>query len=123
MAEIQIKYRYYVCDLVGFEASRECLSECAEHTGCIGFEDGGIQRDEELGCVKIPYGDCIHSNWEYGYKGWVGKQYEMEEYNDVYSPHMNCMRVKLGKKEYDCVKVTLNGECIYNKDDETSESS
>ena len=114
MVEIQIVYRNYFCD-IGWEDefSTLCFTGVADCTGCKAFSNGGISRDEE-GHLIIPYGDCVHAQWDYRYKGWVGKRYEMEEIKDADDPHLDCMRVRLGKTEYDCVKVTLNGECIYN---------
>jgi hypothetical protein len=115
MAEIQIVYRHYFCDCIEFEDEfiDQCLTGAARDYGCKGFSNGGITSDEE-GRLIIPFGDCVHAQWDYRYKGWVGKRYEMEEIKDAYNPHLDCMRVRLGKTEYDCDKVTLNGECIYN---------
>lgn len=115
MAEIQIVYRNYFCDCIGCEDKfdTQCLTEFANNTDCIGFSNGG-SRDEKGHLKWFPFGNCVHAQWDYGYKGWVGKRYEIEECEDVFNPHLDCMRVRLGKTEYDCVKVTLNGECIYN---------
>lgn len=122
MAEIQIVYRYYFCEYPWCEDDFNifCLTSSARDTTCREFSDGGIEYTED-GVKIIPNGDCIHAKWEYRYKGWVGKRYEIEEYKDTYDPYLSCMRVKLGNKEYDCVKVILNGECIFNNEAEMKE--
>ena len=45
----------------------------------------------------------------------------MEEFSDPYNPHLDHMEVTLGRKTYDCVKVVLDGKCIYNNYDDEEE--
>lgn len=114
MVEIQIVYRHYFCDCIGCEDkfSTQCLSEYAAITDCKGYSDGGIDYyDRESMFIMRTYGDCVHAKWKYKIKGWFGNRYEMSTLKD---PFNNCMRVWLGKTEYDCVKVILDGKCIYN---------
>ena len=44
----------------------------------------------------------------------LSKKYEIEPFEDAFNPGFNCMLVRIGKNEYECDKVILNGECIYN---------
>ena len=119
MAEIQIVYREgfcgYYAEYYGWHNvfSLQCYTVCAGDVGCRGYSDGGKRYDDD-GIEIIPTGDCVYACWKYKYKGWSGKNYEIEELHDPYNPQLDCMRVKLGRTEYDCVKVILNGECIYN---------
>ena len=46
------------------------------------------------------------------------ENYEMEEFSDPYNPHLDYMQVTLGRTTYDCVKVILDGKCIYNNYDD-----
>ena len=65
-----------------------------------------------------PAGICRHVRFDYIYKGWTGKRYEIKKCDsDPYNPHLDCMLVTLGKTTYECVKVILNGDCIYNEYD------
>lgn len=112
MADIEIVYREYSCDYNPGEFCTQCLTCCAGDMGCRYFYEGDHKANE------IPFGNCEHYDTKYKYKGWSGKRYEIEECNDPYNPHLDGMLVTLGNHEYDCVKVILNGKCIYNEYDE-----
>lgn len=120
MAEIQIVYRgNWHCELNGKDYCMQCHTSCAEDLGCRMFNDGG--KTEKDGRTIIPFGDCIYAKYDYKYKGWTGKRYEMEECRDPYNPHLDSMTVKLGNQMYDCVKVILDGKVIFNEFDEEEE--
>lgn len=122
MAEIQIVYREGFCNhwSEGEHFCIQCYLSCASALGCKWYSDGSGKKTED-GIPIIPFGNCVHADWKYKYKGWSGKNYEMEEIHDPYNPHMDSMNVLLGRTEYDCVKVTLDGKCIYNKYDEEND--
>ena len=124
MAEIQIVYRKPLCDYdVVREFNTQCFTCVAGDSGCKYYSDGGRKIDKE-GHVVIPTGACSRARWTYGYKGWSGANYHMEELNDPYNPWLDSMEVKLGRTTYDCVKVTLDGKVIYNNyDDENEEAA
>ena len=46
------------------------------------------------------------------------KNYELEEFQDTYNLHLNCMMLKTRNKIYECEKVILDGKCIYNEYDD-----
>lgn len=118
MADIQIVYiANGWCDYNCSDYCMQCHTGAAEDLGCKYFipADAGIS---ENGKRVIPFGDCSRANIKYNFKGWTGKNYEMEEFSDPYNPHLDYMQVTLGKKTYDCVKVVLDGKCIYNNYDD-----
>lgn len=45
------------------------------------------------------------------------KNYELEEFQDTYNLHLNCMMLTTRNKIYECEKVILDGKCIYNEYD------
>jgi len=111
MAEIQMVYREGWCiyeQCANSDYNTQCHTQCAADTGCPFFNDGEHIPN------RINFGDCIHANFKMKYKGVSTKNYEMEELEDPYNPHLNCMRVKIGRRVYDCEKVILDGKCIYN---------
>ena len=120
MAEIQIVYREGYCAYRLPCYNTGCHTECASDMRCKSF----YQKEEvsENGLKVIPFGDCDRAKFHYKYKGWSGKRYEIEECFDPYNPHLDCMLVTLGKTTYECVKVILDGKCIFNEfDDEEGE--
>ncbi len=54
--------------------------------------------------------------FKYIYKGMSIKNYELEEDDDLYNPHLNCMMLKTRNDLYQCEKVVLNGNIIYGGD-------
>lgn len=116
MAEIEIVYRVGYCGYNRPKYCEQCHTCCANDMGCEYAYIDGIVRTAKG--IEIPSGVCNRAMFEYKRKGWVGKRYEIEEYEDPYNPWLNCMSVKLGNTYYNCVKVTLNGECIYNEYDD-----
>lgn len=115
MADIQIVYwaKDY-CDFNLDDYCMQCHTQDAEYLGCKYF------LPADTGTV-IPFGDCSRAKVKYNIKGWTGKNYEMEEFTDPYNPHLDCMQVTLGRTTYDCVKVILDGKCIYNNYDDEEE--
>ena len=111
MAEIQIVYREGYCDFdcMGTEYNTQCHTQCAADTGCKFFNEG-----EHLHNV-IPFGDCIHAKFKYIYKGMSVKNYELQELDDPYNPHLNCMTLETRNRIYFCEKVILDGKCIYDE--------
>lgn len=112
MADIEIIYRegYCECDCMGTKYNTQCHTQCAGDLGCGCFSDGK-QRPN-----VIPFGDCIHAMFKYKYKGMSIKNYELEEEDDPYNPHLNCMMLKTRNNWYECEKVVLNGKVIYGED-------
>lgn len=109
MAEIKIIYRKGYCEMMGAFFCRQCYTECASDLGCNMFNEGKHEED------VIPFGDCIHAKFKYIYKGMNVKNYELEELQDTYNLHLNCMMLKTRNKIYECEKVILDGKCIYNE--------
>lgn len=118
MAEIQIVYwADGWCDYNRPDYCMQCHTMAAEDMGCKYFIPDGPTVTED-GKKIIPFGDCARANIKYNRKGWSGKNYEMEEFSDPYNPHLDYMQVTLGRTTYDCVKVILDGKCIYNNYDD-----
>lgn len=116
MADIQIVYRvgYCVCDRKDYCV--QCHTCVADDLGCEYYCPD--PDTDENGRKVIPFGDCNRAMFKYIYKGWTGKRYEIEESRDDYNPHLDCMIVTLGQYEYECVKVVLDGKCIFNEYDD-----
>ena len=104
MANIQMEYRKYFCELDQDEICEQCLTGAASDLGCIGFCDGDDNR--------ITSGSCIHANIRTTYKGITTKKYEAEVIYDPYE-FDEYMSVKIGGKYYECDKVILDGVQIY----------
>lgn len=105
MAEIQLVYRKYCCRYQGFSCdySMQCHTAAASDVGCELFKKDVITDA------------CKFADIKHKYKGLSAKAYDIEpSEHDPYNPHLDCMIVKIGKNEYECDKVILNGECIYN---------
>lgn len=120
MAEIQMIYREGYCDLryvnpivADGNYCEQCHTCSGEDLGCPEFNDG-----RRPGEIRIPFGDCKNAKFETRYKGVTVKNYEIEPFIDDYNRHLDCMLVTIGKKQYECTKVILNGECIYSLEDE-----
>lgn len=113
MAEIQMVYRDYICDAVyggGYkEHCMQCHTEAAGDLGCRGYKHEDVPEN------VIPCSACVHAIEMRCYKGVSTKRYEMHEFEDSYNPWLNCMHVIIGKGEYDCEKVVLDGQVIYDK--------
>ena len=106
MANIQMEYRKYFCELDEDKICEQCFTSCASDLGCWRFQDG---KDRE---GMVPYGDCIHAVILTQYKGVTTKSYEMEHIVDQYTPD-EYMLVKIRGKYYECDKVILDGVQIY----------
>jgi hypothetical protein len=104
MANIQMEYRVYSCELDQENFCEQCLTDAASDMGCFGFCDGNDNR--------IGSGSCIHANIRTAYKGITTKKYEAEVIYDPYEPD-EYMSVKIGGKYYECDKVILDGVQIY----------
>lgn len=52
------------------------------------------------------------------YKGWSGYRYEIEEVLEDLPEYDNYALVRLGSQIYECVKVKLDGKCIFNDYDD-----
>ena len=107
MADIQIEYRNYICELDCDKFDMQCFSGAASDLGCLCFCDG-----QDHGKQRFSHGSCIHAETKTSYKGVSTKSYEMEEIFDPYSAD-DYMSVKIGKKYYDCDKVILDGVQIF----------
>lgn len=116
MADIEIVYRVGYCYCECSEYDRQCHTQYGEEVNCRKFSHPPHEEN------VIPYGDCVYAKFEYRYKGWTGKKYDIEEVEDNCDPHLNCMLVKLNNKDYECEKVILNGKCIYNIYDEEGDA-
>lgn len=121
MAEIQMVYREGYCDYTRGEYCIQCHTACAHDSGCRYYYEGVTENDAN-GVLLIPFGDCLRAKFMYKYKGWIGKRYDIEELSDQYNPHLDCMIVRIGGRRYECVKVVLDGKCIYNEYDEEGET-
>lgn len=96
----------------------QCYTAVAGDCGCKYFQEENDTVGED-GVHTIAFGDCVHAKWLYKYKGWSGKNYEIEELHDPYNPHLDSMLVTLGRRTYDCVRVALNGKTIFDEYDES----
>lgn len=114
MADIQIVYREYYCYCDRLEHCTQCHTEYAKDVGCSSYNDGEAYIIREDGRKVIPFGDCWYARIRHKYKGLSAKKYEIEPFEDAFNPRFNCMLVRIGKNEYECDRVILNGECIYN---------
>ena len=130
MADIQIVYRVGYCAHHNDEEySYTCHTSYAkDFSGCRGFSYGDNKGGVEFTVDGkpfsfVPYGDCAYAKYIYKYKGWTGKRYEIEPYENNFSPELDCMIVTIGNKQYDCVKVILDGKCIYNILDDKQEQT
>lgn len=103
MADIQIVYREGHCRYNQRDYNTQCHTLAADF-GCKYF-------------CKHEDGYCDRAEFIYIYKGWTGKRYKLEEVRDPYNPWLDRMDVTLGNRTYDCVKVTLDGKCIFNEFD------
>lgn len=115
MANIEMVYREGYCelgDLKETDYSKQCHTCVASDAGCPCFNDG--QTDSRV----VPFGDCIHAKFDTKYKGMARKRYDIWKHEDDYNPHLNCMVVSTGKREYDCSKVIVDGKVIYDEDKE-----
>lgn len=73
----------------------------------------------------MPSRDCIYAKFKYIYKGMSVKNYELQELDDPYNPHLNCMTLETRNRIYCCekvIKVILDGKCIYDELPEESEA-
>lgn len=124
MAEIQIVYREGYCDCEGADYCTQCHTQCAGNLGCRMF-NGGKQEDTFKNgqrVIRIPFGDCIYAKFKYIYKGMSVKNYELQELDDPYNPHLNCMTLETRNRIYCCEKVILDGKCIYDELPEENEA-
>lgn len=123
MAELQFVYRNeYYCELdpiVSCSAAgrsphcMQCYTAAAKDIGCSEYYDGNNNPR------VIPFGDCKHAKIKYAYKGVSVKKYDIcKSMDDPWNPHLECMEVTVGGITYECEKVILNGECIYNEWDD-----
>lgn len=101
MAEIEIVYRKGYCWYSCEDFDTQCYTQCAGDMGC-------------RFCATDEAGTCTNAKWRYKYKGWSGKNYEIEEDNDPYNPWLDSILVRLGRTDYDCVRVKLNGKTIFD---------
>ena len=119
MADIEIIYREGYCEMMkSDDFCEQCHTDMASNTECSMFNEGKQEKN------VIPSGDCIYAKFKYIHK-WMGvKNYELEEFQDSFNPHLNCMMLKTRNKIYECEKVILDRKCIYNEyDDEITLSS
>lgn len=124
MAEIEIVYESgSYCDYDWPDYCMQCHTAAGGDLGCQCYIPADPTLDPKTGRKVIPFGDCGRAHISYARKGWVGKSYDISApTNDPYNPHLNTVRVKLGRKEYDCVKVSFNGKVIYNNYDDEPET-
>lgn len=108
MANIQIIFREGYCDTYDGEYCCQCHTGAAGDLGCSRFSNGKREPN------KLPFGNCVHAKFRMIYKGVTTKNYTIEPFEDTYNLHLNCMLVTVGKKVYECEKVSIDGECIYN---------
>ncbi len=116
MAEIQIVYRKGYCECCGSDYDTQCHTQSAGDLGCRMFNDWNQEETFENSqrIRSIPFGDCIHAKFKYIHKGMSLKNYKLEELDDPYNPHLNCMELKTRNVVYFCEKVILDGNCIYD---------
>ena len=114
MAELEFVYRIGYCELTGscdpnyLMYCDQCHTAAADVLGCRHYNSGKTDP------YHIPFGDCIHADFKYKYKGVTTKNYNIDLQEDIYNQHLTCLVVTIGKKSFECVKVTLNGKCIFN---------
>ena len=112
MAEIQMVCINLRCKYNDYNLNMQCITESASDTGCIHCK---IQEPYKnfLGITVYPTNECVHAYMEYKFKGVTAKNYEMEEIDSPECAY-TWMDVTIGKQRYMCVKVTIDGRCIYN---------
>ena len=116
MADIQIVYIEGKCAFHSSEFCSNCLTSFADFTNCKMYEGSSYLCDYDTGkSIKCIGGMCNHAEFTTKHKGWTGKRYEMEMIDNPEDPYNGCMRVTLGKTEYACTKVTLDGKCIHGE--------
>ena len=115
MAEIEIVYREGFCEFAMGEYSDFCHSENAEEfPPCMAFDNGKkALQAKHPNRIVFPFGDCVNAKYMYRYKGIVSKKYEIQP--DILS---DVMHVTIGNQIYVCVKVKLNGKCLFNAFDD-----
>ncbi len=108
MAEIQMIYRVGKCIHSDPEIRKEHCGNCHTSsswlTGCKAFHPSDR-------------GDCACADFTYIYAVETVNECEMQEFVNEYSPWMNCMIVNIKGTIIECKKVMLNGECIYEQDE------
>ncbi|MBR3362162.1 MAG: hypothetical protein IKM73_00995 [Acidaminococcaceae bacterium] len=109
MAEIQMIYRKEKCIHSDPNIRKKHCGNChissSWLTECLAFHPSDR-------------GDCACADFKYVYAVETVTECEMSEFKDVTNPWMNCMIVKLKGTIYECTKVILNGELIYQQDDD-----
>ena len=127
MAEIEIVYLKGYCDCEMPFYDEGCHSEFASEVGkgcdCSCFDAGGDKGSDMVnmgdGCIGFTHGNCINAKYHYCHKGCTTKKYEI--HTDCYDRETDSTQVTIGNKTYDCVKVKLNGKCIFNSYDDEEE--
>lgn len=115
MADIEIIYREGYCDCMNDNYCMQCHTCCADALGCRRFATTKHEKD------VVPFGDCVWAMFKYKYKGMSVKDYELEEVNDPYNPHLDCMMLETKNARYPCKKVVLNGKVVYGENFEPQE--
>ena len=108
MAALEFTIRRGMCSLGLKEYHGQCHTSCAEDMGCRYFDNGdGSTR-------VVPFGDCCNAKYAYIEKGVSTKNYQVEVFRDDYNNDEWAV-VTIGRKEYECVRVKIDGEIIYPK--------
>lgn len=117
MANIQIVYLKRYCEQMWDKFTGQCYSDAAEDLGCPRFCCREKYDDEE-GITHIPKYSCIYATYKKAFKGMTVKNYELEENcDDIEDEFFDTMTLSTKNYEYDCIKVTIDGECIYDNSD------
>lgn len=106
MAEIQIQYRDYYCDICPHLACHGCETSLVEFTDCRYCR----RYPDECGCSYIRVRNA--------YKGCKTQTYEINEakeyYNDIVDEYA---LVTIRNKRYICDEVKIDGKIVYPKED------
>lgn len=124
MAYVEMVYIECYCECrLEDEFDMQCFTDAAEDGGCVSYTHDKRYTDEK-GILHIPSYACKHARTNYIHKGVTAKSYEIEpehesDYDDGW---YKTAKVYIGRRGYDCVKVKLDGKCIFNSyDDEKVE--
>ncbi len=115
MAELQLTYRRGCCQLRMEDYCEQCHTCAADMIGCDMYDNG------KTNACLFPFGDCRYAVLRVGYLATTTKNYQMEPEENAYNPHLNCMIVRLRGKIYKCTKVKLDGETVYDSEQEDEE--
>ena len=100
MAQLYLEWYEYSCELHCNDFEGQCATGAAECLGCKKF-------------LRSVFNSCVFCRGDRVTKMIIADSFTSREIKDPYNPHLNNMRVDVNGKVYHCVRVTVDGECIY----------